>query len=470
LGLRDEQSGLGEGKFLFRERGNDLDRHAINISVFDGNEEWMQRSLLNSVLILLLIAFARRVGVAAETRPDFADFDRRAQAGEHLSVVFFGASLTWGANATDPQLFSYRADMGHRLEKAYPHAHFTFHDGAIGGTGSQLGVFRLQRDVFRHHPDLVFLDFSANDDIHSANPETLASYEAIVRRIITEAHAPVVQVIFPFKWDAQAGNTNGMLRRDAHIALSHAYHTEVGDAIELVQKRLKDGTATLNEIWPADGVHPGNAGYEIFTDAAWTAFRKGVDDKVVCSAPEKMIYADTYMTSARVRISTLTPLPAGWHVGTANLTSAFYDMLMSRWLDDETIASNVVQEPGSKKPATKPAIVETAPLRVKFHGSMVMLFGECTSKSGKYKVIIDGKPTPRRSGDGKILGEDFDAGDFAKRCGGNVHLVQVLAQGLDPSTEHTLEIVPEFSSQTPQELRLESICVAGGKANVTGSK
>ena len=29
----------------------------------------------------------------------FVDFARRARAGESLEVVFFGASLTWGANA-----------------------------------------------------------------------------------------------------------------------------------------------------------------------------------------------------------------------------------------------------------------------------------------------------------------------------------------------------------------------------------
>lgn len=36
-------------------------------------------------------------------------------------------------------------------------------DAAIGGTGSQLGAFRLKRDVSRFHPDLVFLDFTVND-------------------------------------------------------------------------------------------------------------------------------------------------------------------------------------------------------------------------------------------------------------------------------------------------------------------
>src|SRR5688572_5121433 len=102
---------------------------------------------------------------ASETTPSFADFNKRAKAGERLNVVFFGASLTWGANASDPNNTSYRAQLARRMEELYPEARFKFFDSAIGGTGSQLGVFRFDRDVLRHKPDLVFLDFSANDDI-----------------------------------------------------------------------------------------------------------------------------------------------------------------------------------------------------------------------------------------------------------------------------------------------------------------
>ena len=110
-------------------------------------------------------------GLAAQAkRGSFAEFDARAKAGERLNVVFFGASLTWGANASDPVETSYRAVMRDRFEKEYPAAHFRFRDSAIGGTGSQLGVFRLDRDVLARKPDLLFLDFSANDDITSTRP------------------------------------------------------------------------------------------------------------------------------------------------------------------------------------------------------------------------------------------------------------------------------------------------------------
>ncbi len=406
-------------------------------------------------LALLVLLGSLALGARLHAAVGFADFDRRAKAGEQLTVVFFGASLTWGANATDPGQTSYRAQMARRFEQAYPAAHFHFRDGAIGGTGSQLGVFRLDRDVLRHSPDLVFLDFSANDDIGSSDPETLASYEAIVRRLVEEAKVPVVQVIFPFQWNIESGKLEEMPRRTAHLAIAKAYGTAVGDAIALAKQRVAAGTA-LKELWPYDPVHPGDAGYALFADAAWQAFAAAVAAKQECAAPAQMLYAPTYRESARVRISSLGALPAGWRVDHPDLTSAFFDMLMSRWLDDVSIAA----WGGKDQPAV------AAPLRVRFHGAMVMLFGESTMKTGGYHALIDGKPATRND-HGKQV-ELFSPGDFARTCNGNVHLVQVLATGLDPMVEHTLEIQPVAGSD--QELRLESICVAGPGARVEAGK
>ncbi|HSI35784.1 MAG TPA: SGNH/GDSL hydrolase family protein, partial [Tepidisphaeraceae bacterium] len=400
------------------------------------------------------------VGVRAEEgrRADFAEFDRRARAGEKLVVVFHGASLTWGANATDPLLYSYRAVVARRLGAKYPAAHFTFRDSAIGGTGSQLGVFRLDRDVLAYKPDLVFVDFSANDGINSATPQTLASYEAIVRRVIVEAKCPVVQVIFPFMWDVAKGKTDGMLRRDAHLAISKAYGTACGDAIVLAQERVKSGAVTVKQIWPHDGVHPGNGGYELFADAAWGALESAIGAKQVCAPPEKMLHADTYMTSVRWAVAKEAgQLPAGWRAGTPNLTSAFFDMLMSRWQDVQAVAGT---GEGKEGPRSQPAR-----LAVKFKGSTVMLFGETTMKSGKFRVIIDGQGVPKKDGQGKVVAHEWDAGEFGRRVGGNAHLVMVLAEGLADG-EHSLEIEPVFDVSTTEEIRIESICVAGKGAAV----
>ncbi len=148
-------------------------------------------SLLFS-LFLAMTSFA-----AAAPSPDLAVFDQKARAGETLSVVFLGGSLTWGAQSTNPQKTSYRAIVQRKLEETYPKAHFQFHDAAIGGTGSQLASFRLERDVLAYQPDLVFLDYTINDNPYGEpSPHRLAAYEGLVRRIV-ETGAAVVAVSCP---------------------------------------------------------------------------------------------------------------------------------------------------------------------------------------------------------------------------------------------------------------------------------
>jgi hypothetical protein len=262
---------------------------------------------------------------------------------------------------------------------------------------------------------------------------------------------PVVQVIFPFEGDTRPGEMAKMKGRDAHLEISRAYNLPVGDAIRLVTERIRSGAVSTRQVWPIDGAHPGDEGYALFAEAAWTGYRDGVAHQVVCRAPVKMLHAPTYMTSARVRISRLGALPAGWRQGIPNRVSAWYDGLMSRWLDDEAIAES---GPGKTPPA---------PLRVQFRGTMVLLYGEETLNSGKYSVAIDGQTIKRPGTRGTDAGF-FDASSVL--MGGNRQHAQLLATGLQAGVEHSLEITPQFSPESTRELRLESICVAGPGAAV----
>ena len=93
-----------------------------------------------------------------------------------------------------------------------------------------------------------------------------------------------------------------------------------------------------------------------------------------------------------------------------------------------------------------------------------MVFGESTPTSGKYRAYIDGKLVEKRSDDGQSVQSEFDAGHLGRLVKGNTHLAQVIVEGLDPAVERTLEIEPVLNPD--QELRIESICVAGGAARV----
>ena len=408
------------------------------------------------------LAMAAAGGFAALNKGGFAAFDKRAAAGERLSVVFFGASLTWGANASDQELASYRAVILERFRARYPQAHLRCWDAAIGGTGSQLGAFRLERDVLARKPDLVFVDFTANDNIYLDDAESLSSYESILRRLAS-AGIPVVQVAFPFRWDIDRAQLPNMKRLAAHHTLASAYGNGWGDAVRWIISGVETKRYLLTDMWVADGAHPYDLGYHEFAEAAWVGYTSAVTATLTPRVPAEPLHPGIYAHLQRFPLSSLATLPAGWLVGQANRTAINHDWLMSRWLDDLVIARNFTVNADGKPELTPPEVAPApvAPLRLAIHAASILLFGEATPLSGKFRVRLDGKLLVGVPGQAK----DADFFDANRWQHGNGHLVFELARNLDASRVHILEIEPLFAAN--QELRINSICVAGGAATVT---
>jgi len=375
----------------------------------------------------------------------FADFDRRATAGEPLSVVFFGGSLTWGANATDPQRTSYRALMAQYLRERYPKAPITFHDAAIGGTGSKLGMFRVERDVLSRDPDLVFLDFTANDDLTSDDPTTLASYEALLRTMIGR-DIPVVQCVFGFKFNVGKNwHPEKLLRVIAHKKLSAAYGTPVGDGLAYIQSKIDAGETTPEALWPIDGGHPDDPGYRLFFEAVRDAYEQAVAQKMVCHVPAEPVFSDQYMTRQRIRLIEL-PAPAGWSRALTYRTSMWFDGLSSRWMGDVLACD-----------ATKGPI---EPLSVTFSGTFVGIFGEADQNGMGFKVAIDGKPVMYQPSK-KDPPTDVWSMDTHRFGEGRLFMWREISNSLSAGT-HTMVITPvPHDGPKPGQLRIESVCVAG---------
>ncbi len=72
-----------------------------------------------------------------------------------MRIAYFGGSIT----AQD----GWRPKSLKWFQEHYPDAKVTQINAAIGGTGSDLGVFRCGQDVLAAHPDLVFVEFAVND-------------------------------------------------------------------------------------------------------------------------------------------------------------------------------------------------------------------------------------------------------------------------------------------------------------------
>jgi lysophospholipase L1-like esterase len=423
--------------------------------------------LLSIVFGVLSLLVMSEIFCSAETQaldqpiPSFGTFDERARAGEPLNVVFFGGSLTWGANASDPQKTSYRALMSDYLRRKYSKSSFNFIDAAIGGTGSKLGIFRLQRDVMAYKPDLVFLDFAANDGLDGSDPKSLVSYEELLRDIIGTG-VPVEQVFFGFKFNfGKQYHLEDDVGYTQRLKLVDAYQTGSGDLFPYLQPRLVSGELNIDQLWAInggkDGAHPDDPGYEVFFEAVRNGFEEAVKQKRLCKIPLMPVYSDAYHSRTRLRLVDGS-LPAGWNRTKTFRTSAWFDGLSSRWMGDVAMCD-----------LKDRAIIQ--PLKIDFTGTLVGVLGEVSEDGLDFKAYIDGKLV-QDPGNVKAKIPPSDIWPFnSKAIKGNLFGWRVLSDSLPPG-KHTLEIEPVFPTPSPPEttatiavpqrqLRIESICSAG---------
>lgn len=191
----------------------------------------------------------------------------KLNAGQPVTVVWLGGSITAGAGASDGEKTSYRALVGDWLKTAFPRSAVTNINAAIGGTGSDLGAFRLGRDVLTHGPDLVFVEFAVND---GSAPEAMIdrAMEGIVRQIRRADSKTDICFVYTFVEgqlpEFAAGRLTRAVQRDEVVA-AHYGIPSVNMAVPATQQLLQ-GTMT-KEQFSKDGVHPTDAGYKIYADA-----------------------------------------------------------------------------------------------------------------------------------------------------------------------------------------------------------
>ena len=97
----------------------------------------------------------------------------KLRKGAQVRVAYLGGSIT-AQDGWRPKTLTW-------LRQQFPAADVSEINAAIGGTGSDLGVFRLKHDVLDHNPDLLFVEFAVHDS--DASPgQIYRSMEGIVRQ------------------------------------------------------------------------------------------------------------------------------------------------------------------------------------------------------------------------------------------------------------------------------------------------
>lgn len=93
---------------------------------------------------------------------------RRIENNESMNVVFFGDSITGGANSSSyrdlyPYAQRWNEQIISQLEETYGCTHISDYYSSAGGSSASGMVSEVQDSVIRYAPDLVFIAFGMND-------------------------------------------------------------------------------------------------------------------------------------------------------------------------------------------------------------------------------------------------------------------------------------------------------------------
>jgi lysophospholipase L1-like esterase len=245
-------------------------------------------SLLAAVAALTLAAQAADFplvdAVECRVRGGLANFLGRAEKGGEVSIAYFGGSIT-AANGWRPKTLAW-------FKQQYPKVQFKEINAAIGGTGSDLGVFRNQYDVLRHKPNLVFVEFAVNDG--GADPVRIhQTMEGIVRQTWKADPTTDICFVYTLAHNQLDDLMKGKFQRSASAMEAIATHygipsihfgLEVAKQVKegkLVFKgELKKGASPMGPpmIFSTDGVHPlPETGHELYLQTiqhSWPALVK----------------------------------------------------------------------------------------------------------------------------------------------------------------------------------------------------
>ncbi len=392
------------------------------------------RPLLPTLLLALitLAAVARGAGAdfplvpAQECRPrqGWPNFlARAATPGAALKIAYFGGSIT-AQPGWRPKSLAF-------FQSTFPNAKFSEINAAIGGTGSDLGVHRVQADVIAHRPDLVLIEFAVNDG-GAAPEQILRCLEGIVRQIRRALPACDLGFVYTLTEALAPAMLEGRFQRSASVMERLADHyglPTIHLAMEVARLAREDRLVwraplpktdaerqALGDkfVFAPDAVHPHpETGHELYLQAIVRSL-PAIQAASGRPGPRDLPAPHTAANYERARLVPLSAARPG--PGFAALDSK-EDPLARRF--------------ASRLPALHRATAAGAKLTFRFRGTRCAIYDVIGPDSGRVRVTLDDRPPEIRT--------RFDA-----YC--TYHRLSSFLIGSDlPDGEHTvtLELLPD---------------------------
>lgn len=190
----------------------------------------------------------------------------KAKRGEETTIAFIGGSITQGAGATPihNQCYAWQTFEGLcKLVGKGVDENVHFIKAGVGGTPSELGMIRYERDVLREgavKPDIVVVEFAVNDE----GDETKGvCYDSLVRKILAAENKPAVILLFAVfadDWNLQERlKVVGERYRLPMVSTRDC-------VVEQFYKKAGAGRVVSKNQFFYDSFHPTNIGHRIMAD------------------------------------------------------------------------------------------------------------------------------------------------------------------------------------------------------------
>lgn len=142
----------------------------------------------------------------------------------------------------------------------YPNVRFIIENAAIGATGSDFAVLRVERDLISRGCDIVFIDYAVNDYWTEAERRE-RTREGLIRKLLNSESAPDLVLAYTFNQEMYRDMISEQVPPSIADFEKLAKHYEIGS--------VWMGLYALNEVkrgfmkweeWLPDGLHPTHRG------------------------------------------------------------------------------------------------------------------------------------------------------------------------------------------------------------------
>jgi len=245
----------------------------------------------------------------------------KARKGESITVAAIGGSITNGyaASTEDKRWVNLVADW---WQTRFPTSSVTLVNAGIGATGSDIGAFRVKKDVIEKDPDFVVVEFAVND-AGLDNTYVRKMLEGILRQLLGDTSKTGVMLLLLKMEDGETAQAD-------HKVVGNYYQIPWVSQVDLIGPALAADGLTLRDIFfDNPGVHPNDLGMQYIADfiievldsvyahlPADTALQE-----VNMTLPEPLL-SDVYTNTYTFTPATLVPSSnEGWNITTGQWNS-----------------------------------------------------------------------------------------------------------------------------------------------------